>query len=246
MTATNTSTNASPATAAKDSDSPGLGIYRYGQGYWVRTLTAIFIGTLLFTGAGWAWRQLEALSLPKSSWNIKYETPTGTPAAGQTLKFFNDAVQPPLELGTCVVDQTTSGDVIVKHVELAVPPGEQRSYEISEATRIQSEDGGFSATITDRFGIEIFSKVYLQAGTAALILLAGASVVYWLVAVRPQTVDFLVDTDGEMKKVNWSTRKHVIDSTGVVVGATFLIAAVLWIFDVLWSRFFTLIDVLQS
>jgi len=49
-----------------------------------------------------------------------------------------------------------------------------------------------------------------------------------------------------MKKVNWSTRKHIIDSTWVVVGATFLIAAVLWIFDVALSRLMTWINVLQA
>ena len=37
----------------------------------------------------------------------------------------------------------------------------------------------------------------------------------------------LIATDGEMKKVNWSTRKEIVGSTWVVVAATFLLTAVL-------------------
>ena len=246
MTATNTSPAASPSAASKSSASTGLSIYRYGQGYWVRTLTAIFVGVLLFAGAGWAWNQLEALSLPKATWNLKFEGATGTPTPGQSITFFNDAVQPPIELGTSSAVSASSGELVVKQVVMNTAPGEDRSYLISEATRIQSADGSFSAVVTDRLGIEIFNKVYLQAGTAAVILLAGAIGIYWAVAVRPSTVDFLVDTDGEMKKVNWTTRKNIIDSTWVVVGATFLIAAILWVFDVLLSKFMIIIKVLES
>ena len=245
MTALDTNKESPASVGAKDDANPGFGIYRYGQGYWVRTLTAIFTGVLLLAGAGWAWRQLEAISLPKSSWSIRFEGATGTVAAGQPVVLFNDAVQPPLELGNAVTKSAASGEIIIEKVEMKKSDkGEE--YTLAEATRIQNSDGSFSASVLDRIGIEIFSKVYLQASVASVILLVGALSIYWLVAARPSSVDFLVDTDGEMKKVNWSTRKHIIDSTWVVVGATFLIAAVLWIFDVMLSRLMTWINVLQS
>jgi preprotein translocase subunit SecE len=103
-----------------------------------------------------------------------------------------------------------------------------------------------AADISERVGIPIFNKAYLQASVAAFFLLGGATLIYWFVAVRPGTVDFLVDTDGEMKKVNWSTRKAILDTTWVVIAATFLIAAALYIFDVLWSEFMRVVGVLHA
>ena len=62
---------------------------------------------------------------------------------------------------------------------------------------------------------------------------------------KPKNVDFLVATDSEMKKVNWTSRKELIGSTEIVIIFMFLIAfflfAVDWIFGTLnicvtWSR----------
>jgi len=94
-------------------------------------------------------------------------------------------------------------------------------------------------------GVPVIQPVYVQAGVAIVILLIGAGVVYWLVGLRPTSVDFLVSTDGEMKKVNWSTRREVLGSTWVVIGACFLIAAFLFLVDTTFSNVFRLIGVLQ-
>jgi len=64
------------------------------------------------------------------------------------------------------------------------------------------------------------------------------------VGVKPKTVDFLIATDGEMKKVNWSTKKVIRDSTYVVIGATFLIAGVIALADIVLFKFFQAIGVL--
>lgn len=244
-------TEITPAAAAsrpstKETPSGGFGIYRSGQGYWVRVLSAIFSGVLMLAGAGWAWNELEAIRLPTPNWSVRFENPTGTAGAGQALVLYSEATQPPTEIGTCSTVSAGVNEMVVTSIAMKDVPNEDRQYAMSEATRVQTTDGAFSATITDRSGLEIFNKVYLQAGVVSLLLVCGAACIYWLVAARPNSVDFLVDTDGEMKKVNWSTRKNIIDSTWVVVGATFLIAAVLWIFDVMLSEFFKLIKVLET
>ena len=41
---------------------------------------------------------------------------------------------------------------------------------------------------------------------------------------KPANVDFLIATDSEMKKVNWTSRKELIGSTKVVILFMFLIA----------------------
>ncbi len=63
---------------------------------------------------------------------------------------------------------------------------------------------------------------------------------------RAKMADFLIATEGEMKKVAWSSRKEVIGSTKVVVFATFLLAALLFIVDTLFQGFFKWIGVLHQ
>jgi preprotein translocase SecE subunit len=54
----------------------------------------------------------------------------------------------------------------------------------------------------------------------------------WYLLNKPTNVDFLVATDSEMKKVNWTSRKELIGSTKVVVVFMFLVA--LFLFSVDW------------
>jgi preprotein translocase subunit SecE len=39
----------------------------------------------------------------------------------------------------------------------------------------------------------------------------------------PRTVDYLIETELEMRKVNWPTKKEVIASTGVVIACVILL-----------------------
>ena len=60
---------------------------------------------------------------------------------------------------------------------------------------------------------------------AAAIMLSSAALAPLLgfIARKPsQTVDFMIATEGEMKKVNWSTRREILGSTWVVIAVTML------------------------
>ena len=67
-----------------------------------------------------------------------------------------------------------------------------------------------------------FPRVYLQGGVAGIILLLGAVIIYVYVGVKRRPVDFLINTDNEMKKVNWSTRREIVGSTWRMVDARVL------------------------
>ena len=97
----------------------------------------------------------------------------------------------------------------------------------------------------DRFGDLPFERLYLQGGLAAAILLLGGIFVYWLVYVRPKFGEFLIATEGEMKKVNWSTRREVLGSTWVVICISVIIASMLFVVDLGFSMFFEWIGVLD-
>ena len=85
--------------------------------------------------------------------------------------------------------------------------------------------------------IEMVSDPTFRYGVPALLTAAIGLLVLWIIN-RPRTADFLIATEGEMKKVSWSSRREVIGSTKVVLVTTFILASVLWAMDVgLWILF---------
>jgi len=76
--------------------------------------------------------------------------------------------------------------------------------------------------------------------------LAVFGLVVWYYINKPVTADFLIATDLEMKKVNWTSRKELLGSTKVVIIFMFLIATILFVTDVIFGYFFWLIRVLEN
>ena len=70
--------------------------------------------------------------------------------------------------------------------------------------------------------------------------------VAWHDLNKPSVVDFLIATESEMKKVNWTSRKELIGSTKVVIVFMLLIALVLFLFDLVFGWFFYGIRVLHQ
>jgi preprotein translocase subunit SecE len=68
--------------------------------------------------------------------------------------------------------------------------------------------------------------------------------VYWLMN-KPGNAEFLIATDSEMKKVNWTSRKELIGSTRVVVVFMFFIATLLFVIDMLYRIVFYYMHVLK-
>jgi preprotein translocase subunit SecE len=93
--------------------------------------------------------------------------------------------------------------------------------------------------------IGTIESVYVSAGAAVIFLSVFGLLAYYLIGVQPKFVDFLIATEGEMKKVNWSTRKGVIDSTWVVILWSVVLAAGLFFVDAAFSTVFKLIGVLE-
>jgi len=78
----------------------------------------------------------------------------------------------------------------------------------------------------------------------AVVATALGILAWWLIN-RPKHAEFLIATDGEMKKVNWTSRRELIGSTKVVTFFMFFIAAVLFFYDIVFGYAFFLIDVLK-
>ena len=85
------------------------------------------------------------------------------------------------------------------------------------------------------------------AGSLALAFLAVlGGLAFWLLGRNVRTVDFLVATEAEMKKVNWSTRREVMGSTGVVITTMFAIAIFCFVCDRAFAWGFLQIGVLDN
>jgi preprotein translocase SecE subunit len=87
-------------------------------------------------------------------------------------------------------------------------------------------------------------NTWAMVGIAAAVF-AGIMLFAWRMMNKPGNADFLIATDSEMKKVNWTTRKELIGSTKVVIFFMVLIAALLFALDVLFGYFFHIIKVLE-
>ena len=131
------------------------GIYKSGQGYWVRLMSAIGFGVIVALGLIWLWKQIETI------------------------------------------------------------------------------DFGIESTYAQVIGILIAAGIFGFLG-------------YWLIGVKTGSVDFMIATEGEMKKVNWSSKAELTRSTIAVIGLTLIVALFCWGVDVVFALIFRVAGVLQS
>jgi len=228
-----------------------FGVYKPGQGYWVRVMSAAMAGMIVLAASAWLWAQVGAIDFPYGSYRVGIAgVPQGVsaPAPGTKVELIGDrgnagsGVIGTAEVAAYETGGGPSGTLTIKNVKIT-----DAKYDASVAKTVQVPGGPFTAAVSGRpGGIPIVEPVYVQAGAVGAVMLLGAVLVYWLVGVRPGTAEFLIATDGEMKKVNWSSWKDIRGSTLVVISASFLIAAGLFGVDFVFSAFFKLIGVLQQ
>lgn len=86
----------------------------------------------------------------------------------------------------------------------------------------------------------------VRYGVSVLFLVGMSILLYWVVGLNRKANDFFIATEGEMKKVSWSSTKDIIRSTKVVIFMTLLLGLILFLADVLFMLFFSQIKVLQA
>ncbi len=191
-------------------------------------------GALVAAGAMWAWDKLSAVRIPIRVWNFTVSDPSGqTPGIGERVAIMgrNGA-----EVGSGLVETASVSMVTLTGVQY-----DGQSQDIAAL----STTGGFQAISNPPIPIPLFQQEFLQGGVAALILLIGGAITYFFCYANRKSSDFLIATEGEMKKVNWSTRREIFGSTWVVIVISLIIASVLFIADVLFSNFFTWLRVIE-
>ncbi|MCH2135302.1 MAG: preprotein translocase subunit SecE [Phycisphaerales bacterium] len=131
-------------------------IYKAGQGYWVRLMSAYAIGALMALGLVWLWKELDGMTM---------------------------------------------------------------------------------------FGLE---PTYVQVGFMLIAAVICGIIGWYLLGVHRGTVEFMVATEGEMRKVNWSTRQEISAATKVVILLTLFTALYCWAFDIGFASIFRWMTVLRA
>jgi preprotein translocase SecE subunit len=104
---------------------------------------------------------------------------------------------------------------------------------------------GFTVAVTVAVGCwrlyELLTASDLSLWTTtmvpAVILVAFSAATYWLLN-KPAVADFLIAAEGELKKVNWSSRKEIAVSTFVVIIVVLTMSALLGATDFVFQLVF--------
>lgn len=94
---------------------------------------------------------------------------------------------------------------------------------------------------------EVLQDNYTQT-TRFLIVALTAAIFGWLIYRTlnfPPFVDFLTDTEVEMKKVSWTSKDDLYRATMVVLTTVVLMSVFLFLVDQIWVRLLEMIHVLQ-
>ncbi len=90
------------------------------------------------------------------------------------------------------------------------------------------------------------STLLIQVGAVVAVIIGFGLLGYWLLGLNRRVGDFLIATEGEMKKVSWSSRKEIIGSTKVVIFVRVFMAVLLFVVDLFFIMFFNAIGVLKG
>lgn len=89
-------------------------------------------------------------------------------------------------------------------------------------------------------------RLLITVGIPLLFAVAVFAVAWYFSFVSTSSSDFMIATEGEMKKVSWSSKREITGSTKVVILFTFFLAVYLFVVDIACQAFFSWIGVLKS
>jgi preprotein translocase subunit SecE len=87
--------------------------------------------------------------------------------------------------------------------------------------------------------------VFYRLGIILPVML-GLGLFSWWLMNKPSRAEFLIETDNEMKRINWASRKELVGSTRVVIFFMLSCALVLFFYDQIFHMIFWLLSVLKT
>ena len=86
--------------------------------------------------------------------------------------------------------------------------------------------------------LQVQDNVWLHTLVPAAVCAMFAALIYWL-SNKPVIADFLIAAEGEIKKVSWSSRKEIVNSTVIVISVVAIMATGLGLVDLGFRLFFS-------
>ena len=86
--------------------------------------------------------------------------------------------------------------------------------------------------------LQVQDNVWIHTLIPALVCAIFAGIIYWL-SNLPTIADFLIAAEGEIKKVSWSSRKEIVNSTLIVITVVAVMATGLGLVDIGFRLFFS-------
>lgn len=129
-------------------------------------------------------------------------------------------------------------------------------YKPNQGQHVRKWSGAGYGALVAWFAYFVYERfaIFGTGATQQVVQVVGASIViiafgllgYWAFCLNRRVCDFLIATEGEMKKVNWTSRKEIIGSTKVVIFVLVAMSVLLFVVDVIFMIFFTSIGVLKG
>ena len=86
--------------------------------------------------------------------------------------------------------------------------------------------------------LQVQDNVWVYTLIPAAVCAVFAALIYWL-SNKPAIADFLIAAEGEIKKVSWSSRKEIVNSTLIVISVVAIMATGLGLVDLGFRLFFS-------
>ena len=124
-------------------------------------------------------------------------------------------------------------------------------YKPSQGTYVRWGTAAGVGVITLAFGnflyeqLAVFNNLMLRTLLPVGVMAVLALLVFRLLGQNRKVVDFMIATEGEMKKVSWSTRREVLGATRVVIFTVLMLSLLLFIADLVFVIFFSGIGVVR-
>lgn len=80
--------------------------------------------------------------------------------------------------------------------------------------------------------------VYVFASAVAIAVFVPLAWICYRIVNIPRFADFLIAVEAEMNKVSWPSQTELIRASLVVLFVVFLLATVLFVYDLAWLKFF--------
>jgi len=87
------------------------------------------------------------------------------------------------------------------------------------------------------WGVDTKTMLWIATMIPAALFISLCIVLFWLVN-KPSIADFMIAAEGEMKKVNWSSRKEIAVSTFIVIVVVVFLASLIGVTDISFKMLF--------